>query len=549
MIRKYLGPYMRQIIVGPLFKLIEAVLEMLMPFIMAKLIDTGDMKLGILLGVDVVLGLGCAVVCQYMAAKASVGYGDTLRKALYNKIGRFTYSDADRYSPAFLSVLMTNDVNAAAYGLALAIRLLSRVPFIIICSVVMILMIKWEFWTILAIAVPVFMAVVYTLTRFTLPMFSVLQRTLDALSGFVSEYISGIKVIRAFNRAEDMRRRFTTKARAYKNEYMKINLLSALSNPVTTLIVNIAIVFMVRNGLTYISDGTLTKGEIIACTGYLTQIMLALIVFSGLLPVLSKALVSGGRINNVLDGVGDRRGHYELGGHLEVMDGLATVGDKQLDTLDTIETIEFERVSFGYYKNPVFEDVSLTLRRGETLGLKGATGSGKSTLLLLLGRYYEPHSGQIKLNGTNIKSYHIHKLRKAIAIVPQIPTVYNMSVYDNIDMGRGLNENEIKSAANLAQADEFISKLPDGYKTVINNDLSGGQKQRIAIARALAGKPDLLILDDCTAQLDNITEARILDAIDGENIIKIIVSQREHALERCARVLTIKNGRLDGDGV
>ncbi len=542
MTRKYLGPYMRQIIVGPLFKLIEAVLEMLMPFIMAKLIDTGDKRLGMLLGVDVVLGLGCAVVCQYMAAKASVGFGDTLRKALYHKIGRFTYSDADRYSPAFLSVLMTNDVNAAAYGLALAIRLLSRVPFIIICSIVMILLIKWEFWMILAIAVPVFIAVVYTLTRFTLPMYSVLQRTLDALSGFVSEYISGIKVIRAFNRAEDMRKRFTAKARAYKNEYMKINLLSALSNPVTTLIVNIAIVFMVRGGIRYISAGTLTRGEIIACTGYLTQIMLALIVFSGLLPVLSKALVSSGRINSVLAGVGD--GTAVRGERFEDIEATA-----ELKQLATIETIDIECVSFGYYTNPVFKDVSLSLRRGETIGLRGATGSGKSTLLLLLGRYYEPISGQIKINGIDTRLYDIHSLRKAIAIVPQIPTVYNMSVYDNIDMGRGLSEEEVHSAAIAAQADEFILKLKDGYKSIINNDLSGGQKQRLAIARALAGKPDLLILDDCTAQLDNITEARILDAIDLKNIIKIVVSQREHALSRCDRIVTIKNGSLDGDRI
>lgn len=544
----YLRPYRNHCLAGPVFKLIEAILELYLPLIMARVIDqgvaTGDSAYilrmgGVMLGV-VTVGLLCALVCQYVASVASQGFGTEVRNALFIHIQSLSHREMDQWGTPSLINRVTNDVNQLQYAVAMLIRLVVRAPFLCIGGIVMAMTIDLPLSLVVIIAIPLFVAVITLVMRKTIPLQRGVQRQLDRLTLVLRENLSGIRVIRAFSRTKREEERFGEAVEEHTKAAIRVGKLSALLSPATQLIMNLAILAIVWFGDLRVEAGGMTTGEIIAFINYVNQILLALMVVANLVITFTKAYASAGRVAEVLD----------------TASSLPQKAEEKPVRLDlTAPEVEFRQVSFSYNEGEEeLSDISFQILPGQMVGIIGGTGSGKSTLLHLIERFYDVSQGQVLVEGRDVRDWPLAQLRQRIGVVPQKTELFTGTIADNLRWGnRDASEEDLLYATRLAQAAEFIERLPQGLDSPVERggaNLSGGQRQRLAIARALVRKPRILILDDSSSALDYATDAALRRALRDEcgGMTVLVVSQRVSAVESADLILVLDDGVLAGAG-
>jgi ATP-binding cassette subfamily B protein len=543
----YLKNYKKEVIIGPIFKLLEAIFELMVPLVMAKIIDIGVkngdynyvIKAGIALLVLGFLGLFCALVCQYSAAKASQGFGTDLRNDLFSHINSLSHSEIDIIGTSSLITRLTNDVNQLQLAVAMFIRLAFRAPFIIIGSAVMAMTLDLKLSIVFLFAIPLISLTLFWVMSKSIPFYSNIQKKLDKISLITEENLEGARVIRAFSKEENEKKRFIDASDDYTIASINVSKISALLNPLTSIIMNFAIVAILWYGGYRVNIGALTQGQIIAFVNYMTQISLTLVVFANLVVIFTKAFASGERV-------------YEI---LEINSSITDKNIK-ISPVSNALKVEFKNVSFSYKgsnKNSL-SNANIKVNTGETIGIIGGTGSGKSTLINLIPRFYEATEGEVLIDGVNVKDYNLNSLRDKIGIVPQKAALFSGTLRENMTLGnKNASDEEIKKAFDIAQASEFVSSLSKGLDTVIlqgGKNLSGGQKQRLTIARALVKNPEILILDDSASALDFATDAKLRKAIKEEtkNMTVFIISQRATSIKNADKIIVLDNGNIVGIG-
>lgn len=546
----YLKDFKKECFLGPLFKLLEAILELIVPLVMAKIIDIGVksydtsyiIKMGILIIILGIVGLGSALVCQYFAAKASQGFGTKLRNELFHHINSLSHSEIDNIGTPSLITRIINDVNQLQVAVAMAIRLGVRAPFIILGSAIMAMFINLKLSIIFFLSIPLIVLTLYLVMGKAVPLYRVIQKKLDKISLITRENLDGVRVVRAFSKQEVEKNRFNIAALDHSNTAIKVGKLSALLNPLTFMIMNFSIAFIVWFGGIGVNNGNFTQGEIIAFVNYMTQILLTLIVVANLVIIFTKASASATRVNEVLD----------TKSSIKEASSSTTVQA----TNNSSKIIEFKNVSFSYNNSKQYslENISLSINKGETIGIIGGTGAGKSTLVNLMPRFYESTEGEIFINGENIKNYSIKDLRNLFGIVPQKAVLFTGSLRENMKWAnKNASDEEILMALDIAQCSDFVSNLKDGLDTAVlqgGKNFSGGQKQRLTIARALVGSPKIIILDDSSSALDFATDLKLRQALNthAKEITTIIVSQRASSIKNADKIVVLDDGKLAGIG-
>lgn len=545
--KRYLGSVKQYIIIGQTSKLIEAIFEVIVPLIMAAIVDNGIKgnmgkgyvyKMGgvlILLGV---LGLCFALICQYLASKASQSVGTVMRNDMFRHINSLSHAELDRLGTPSLITRLTNDINQVQQAVAMFIRLVVRAPFIVIGSAIMAMSIDLKLSVIFVIIIPLVVLVLYLIMSRSIKYYKVIQKKLDRISLVTREGLSGVRVIRAFSRQDTEQKRFDEANDDYLDISLRVGRLSALLNPLTYVILNLAIAAIVWYGGVGVDAGRLTQGEVIAFVNYMTQISLALVVVANLVVLFTKAAASSARINEVL----------------EIEPSIKNGTEK--DGAGSENAVEFSHVYFSYNNSGEYalEDIDLTAKKGETIGVIGGTGSGKSTLASLIPRFYDISKGELKINGTDAADYDTTALRQKIGVVPQKAVLFSGTIAENMRWGkRDATDEEIWKALETAQAKEFVEKMPDGLDTHIvqgGKNLSGGQKQRLTIARALVSQPDILILDDSASALDFATDAALRKAIaqNTTGMTTFIISQRANSIMQADKIIVLDDGRQAGLG-
>lgn len=545
-LRHFLKNHRKELVLGPFFKLLEAIFELIVPIVMSKIIDNGIknndaeyvLKMSGLMVLLGICGLGFALTCQYLAAKCAYGFGAELRNALYRHINKFSHAEIDKFGTSSLTTRLTNDTNQAQQGVNMFIRLAVRVPFLIIGAAVMAMTLDFKLAVIFLIAAPIISAIIFFVMKKTVPMYKKIQKNLDHISLLTRENLEGVRVIRAFSRQEEEKQEFDSASRTLSENAVSAGKVSAILNPVTFTVMNLAIVAILWFGGIRVNIGDLTQGEITAFVNYMTQILLALVVLANLVVIFTKAASSCSRINEIFDT------------EPSIESGSQTSFDFESPV------IEFNNISFTYpgAGDASLKNISFSLNKGETLGIIGGTGSGKSTLANLIPRFYDVTSGEISIFGSNIKNYDTVQLRKMIGTVPQKAVLFSGTIADNLRWRKpDASEEEMVSALKTAQAWEFVSKMPEGLDTVISQggkNLSGGQRQRLTIARAVIGTPPIIILDDSMSALDYATDLSLRKAI-AQNLSDcavIMISQRATTLKNADKILVLDDGDPSGFG-
>lgn len=543
---KYLKHYKKESIIGPLFKLLEACFELTVPIIMARMIDVGIKnqnmtfvwKMGAILVAFGVLGLVCSLTAQYFAAKAAVGFGTELREEFFKHIGTLSYRELDMAGNATLVTRITSDINQVQSGVNLVLRLFLRSPFIVVGAMAMAFTISVKLALIFVVAVPILSIVIYGIMIWTIPLYRKVQKRLEKIMLMTRENLSGVRVVRAFRTQEREKEEFCQQTKNLMNMQTFVGKISALLNPVTYLIVNGATILIVWFGGKEVYYGNLSQGEIVALVNYMSQILLALVALANLIITFTKALASAERINEVFALKSSiENGFEEEGGNSE-------------------KQIELNKVSMMYHgdKEEVLTDITLAVKKGDTIGIIGGTGSGKTTLINLLPRFYDVTAGSVKIDGKNVKEYDLKTLREKFGIVPQKAVLFHGTIRDNMLLGNeNASDEEIWEALRIAQADNIVKEKEKELDTIIQEggkNLSGGQKQRLTIARALVRKPEILILDDSTSALDFATDAKLRKAIANhtDSMTVCIVSQRVMSMMRADKIFVLDKGKLVGNG-
>ncbi len=553
-LRRFLKDYKKECIIGPLCKLFEAILELLVPLVMADVIDTG---LGTLYGTPesapyvlrggglmvllAVLGWSSAMFTQYFASKASQGAGTRIRTALYRHINTLSHAELDRLGTPSLITRMTNDVNQVQQTIAMTIRLLTRAPFIIIGSLVMTMTISPKLSLIFLAAAVVIGVTLYLVMSRSIPIFSLMQKKLDRIGVISRENLSGARVIRAFSKQNAEKKRVDEATDELAKTAVRVSRLSALLSPVTYAAAYLAMIAILWFGGVQVNSGELRTGDIIALISYMTQILLAMVVVANLVLLMTKSSASAKRINEVFEtepSVVERR-----------------TEPIQPNTAEDVPKLEFDNVSFNYGEgDDELSGVSLRVMRGQTLGIIGGTGSGKSTLVNLIPRFYDVKDGCVKIDGADVRDYPFSQLREQIGIVPQQSVLFSGTLRDNLRMRKSdATDDELIAALKTAQAYDFVSRLPRGLDSHVEQggrNFSGGQRQRLCIARALVGKPGLLILDDSFSALDFATDAALRRALneDTRGATAVIVAQRVSTVRYADRIAVLHDGELVGFG-
>ena len=547
----YLKDYKKESIIGPLFKLLEATFELIVPVIMAHIIDIGIKnqdtlyiwKMGAVLVIFGILGLTCSLLAQYFAAKAAVGFGTALRHDLFWHIENLSHAEVDKAGSSTLVVRMTSDVNQVQSGVNLVLRLFLRSPFIVVGALVMAFTINWKAAMVFVVTVPLLAFVIYGIMVITIPLYKKVQRELDEVLLTTRENLTGVRVIRAFRTQKLERETFEHKSDVLMAIQMHVGKISASLNPLTYIIVNAGIIAVIWFGGIQVNVGDMTQGEVIALVNYMTQTLLALVALANLIITFTKALASAGRINEVF----------------AMKPGIVDGNEKESAVQQTEEpktAVSMEDVTFYYQesKEPAVEHISFTAKKGETIGIIGGTGSGKSTLVSLIPRFYDVTEGQVLVNGKDVREYKVENLRNKVGMVPQKAVLFHGTIRDNMKMGReDASDEEIFAALKTAQALEIVENKPGKLDTVLSEggkNLSGGQRQRLTIARALVRNPEVLILDDSASALDFATDANLRKAIaeDTNNMTVFIVSQRAASIMHADKIIVLDDGQMVGYG-
>lgn len=545
---KYLKNYKIQSVIGPLFKMIEACFELAVPIVVAKIIDIGIYNkdsgyiysmggIMILLGF---LGLTCALTAQYFAAKASFGFGTSIRRDLFRHINTLSHTEIDKLGSSSLVTRITSDINQAQTGVNMILRLFLRSPFIVIGSIIMSFTISVKLTLIFLITAPVLALIIYLIMSKTVPMFKRIQKRQDKITLLTSENLIGARVIRAFSRQKNEEKEFCENADKLKDLQLSAGRISALMNPATYVVVYAAIIAIIWVGGINVNIGAITQGEVIALLSYMNQILLALLALALLVTSITKAQASAIRINEVF----------------EVKPTITDNENQPVSDNRSSNAVEFKNVTFSYNGSdePALEDICFSVKKGETIGIIGGTGSGKSTLINLIPRFYQAQKGEILINGTNITDYPLEQLRRKIGIVPQKAVLFKGTVRENMQWrDKNATDENITEALEISQSLDFVTAKPEGLDYMIlqgGKNLSGGQRQRLTIARALIGNPEILILDDSSSALDLATEARLRKAIreKTKGMTVFIASQRVSSIRHADKIIIMDDGKIAGIG-
>lgn len=541
---KYLRHYIKESILAPLFKMLEASFELFVPLVMAAIIDTGIknsdkpyiFKMGMVLVGLAIVGFISALTAQYFAAKAAVGFGKELRGDLYRHINTLSYSEIDKIGTSTLITRLTADVNQMQTAVNLFLRLFLRSPFIVIGAVVMAFTVDPKTAIIFAVSIPILSVVVFGIMFYSVPIYKKVQNRLDSVMRMTRENLSGVRVIRAFNHEQREIEDFDKCSEELKDMQLYGGKISAYLNPITYVIVNLSIVLIIYVGGLRVDTGRLTQGEVISLINYMSQVLVELIKLSNLIINLTKSVACGNRINDV----------FKIKPSINDGSGIKTENDT---------AVEFDHVSATYAgsNEKSLDSLTLNVPRGSTVGIIGATGSGKTTLINLIPRFYDVSGGSLKVNGTDVRNYNVDELRKLVGVVPQKAALVSGTVRDNMKWGKpDATDEEINAALKTAQALDFVDEK-DGLDSKIlqgGKNLSGGQIQRLTIARALVRKPEILILDDSSSALDFATDAALRRAIksDTDNMTVFIVSQRFSTIKNADMIIVLDDGRVCGIG-
>ncbi|WP_427813634.1 ABC transporter ATP-binding protein [Enterococcus sp. 22-H-5-01] len=543
---RYAKDYRKQVILGPFFKFLEAIFELVLPLFMAKLVDEGIaqhdrskvIQMALIMLALSVVGWICALICQYYASVASQGFGTVLRNRLMEKINQFSHNELNRFGTDTLITRMTNDINQMQGALAMMIRLVIRAPFLSIGSVIMSFYIDWQMGLIFLILLPIFCLILYLIIRYSVPLYKNIQQKLDQLNQLVTQNLTGVRVIRAFARTETETNHFNDEAEEISHLNQRVANISALLSPSTTLIMNAGVAALLYFGGFKVNVGHLEQGQILALINYMNQMLLALIVVSNLVVLFTRAAASANRINEVF----------------ATDTTLANEGTIQ-ETNPQAALLAFDKVDFRYTEKSglALEGITFSMKKNEILGITGATGSGKSTLISLIPRFYDATTGTVTFTGSNVKEWDLDKLRSEIAIVPQTAVLFRGTIRENLLWGKAdATDEDCWTALATAQASEFVETLPKGLDTVIlenGKNFSGGQRQRLTIARALIRKPELLILDDSLSALDYQTDLDLRQALKQDlDCGVIIISQRLRSIQEAETILLMDSGKIAAKG-
>ena len=553
----YLKDYKKESVLGPLFKLLEATFELIVPLVMAAIIDTGVatgdksyiMKMCMVLVLLAVIGLTCSITAQYFAAKAAVGFATKLRHALFAHIESLSFTEMDTVGTATLITRMTSDVNQVQNGVNLVLRLFLRSPFIVFGAMVMAFTIDVKAALVFVVTIPLLSIIVFGIMLISIPLYKKVQSALDKVLGITRENLTGSRVIRAFNKEDDEKVHFNENNDLLTRAQIYVGKISALMNPLTYVIINGAIVVLVWTGAVRVDNGYITQGEVVALINYMSQILVELVKLANLIININKSIACGNRIQPI----------FEM--QPSITDGSGQKVDKvRTDTADRSEeaeyAVEFSHVGLTYAGagDESLTDIDFKVKKGETIGIIGGTGSGKSSVVNLIPRFYDVTSGFIKVDGKDVKDYPLEELRGKIGTVLQKAVLFHGTIRENLKWGNpDATEEDLNRAITVAQAKEFVDNKEGRLDFEIEQggkNLSGGQRQRLTIARAVVKKPEILILDDSASALDFATDAALRKAIremEGETTV-FIVSQRAASIQHADRIVVLDDGKIVGLG-
>ena len=546
---KYLRNYKKETILAPLFKLLEASFELFVPLVMAAIIDYGIgksdiryvLKMGGVLIALGIIGLVCSITAQYFAAKAATGFSTELRHELFEHIQNLSYTRMDTIGTSTLITRMTSDINQVQSGVNLVLRLFLRSPFIVFGAMVMAFTVDVKAALVFVVAIPLLSLVVFGIMLITMPLYRKVQSNLDAVLGVTRENLTGVRVIRAFNKEADEKKRFEQQNQMLTDAQKFVGKISGLMNPVTYIIVNGALIVLIYTGALRVDAGIITQGAVVALVNYMNQILVELVKLANLIITVTKAVACGNRIQSVFE--------EETG----MSEGNLTWPEEEQHTMPVVE---FDHVNLRYAGSgeDSLTDISFRAMPGQTIGIIGGTGSGKSSVVNLIPRFYDATEGTVRIYGKDAKEYKIEDLRSHIGVVPQKAVLFQGTIAQNLRWGKETaSDAELEKAIEISQAKEFVDEKENRLDYQIEQsgkNLSGGQRQRLTIARALVRNPEILILDDSASALDFATDAKLRKAIrqmDSHPVV-FIVSQRTSSIQYADQILVLDDGELVGIG-
>ena len=544
----FLKDYKKESVIAPLFKMLEAIFELIVPLVVAQIIDIGIStadrgyifgRCGVLI-LLAVIGLVCAISAQYFAAKAAVGFATQLRSALFAHIQKLSFVDLDEIGTSTLITRMTSDVNQLQSGVNMVLRLFMRSPFVVFGAMIMAFTVDVKAAIIFVITIPLLSVVVFGVMLVTMPLYKKVQSSLDRVLGKTRENLVGARVIRAFGKEEEEMEDFCESNEILTDVQLLVGRISALMNPVTIVIVNIATICIIWTGANQVFDGVLTQGEVVALVSYMSQILVELVKLANLIVLITKAVACGNRVSAVL----------------ERQPSIQNTNTKLVQVNPDAPMVEFKNVAMQYGKSSeeALSDISFEALKGQTIGVIGGTGAGKSSLVHLIPRFYEASKGSVFVQGIDVRDYPLEQLREKIGIVQQKAVLFKGTIAENLRWGNAeATEDELWNALAVAQATDIVEGKEDGLAHMVEQggrNLSGGQRQRLTIARALVKNPEILILDDSASALDFVTDARLRKAladIAGEKTI-FIVSQRTSSIQHADKIIVLDDGEAVGIG-
>lgn len=548
MIMRFLKDYKKECVLAPLFKMLEAIFELFVPLVVSSVIDKGIvnadkgyiMQMCFMLILLAIIGLVCAITAQYFSAKAAVGAATGMRHSLFEHIQTFSFTEMDTLGTSTLVTRMTSDINQVQNGINMVLRLFLRSPFIVFGAMIMAFTIDVKAALVFVAAIPVLALIVFGIMLVTRPMYKNVQSGLDKILGITRENLTGVRVIRAFNKEQDEVKRFKNDNESLNRLQKYVGKISGLMNPLTYVVVNVSIIALIWIGGVRVNAGALTQGQVVALYNYMSQILVELIKLANLIITITKALACAGRIESVF----------------EVTSGMADGSVKEAAAKEEQPCVEFKNVSLTYSGSGAssVEGINFKAMKGQTIGVIGGTGSGKSSLVNLIPRLYDATQGEVLVDGVNVKDYDIETLRNKVGIVMQKAVLFKGTIRENMWMGKkGATDEQIDEALEISQSKEFVDSKQGRLDYVIEQggkNLSGGQRQRLTIARAIVRKPDVLILDDSASALDFATDAALRKAIRGMNNSPtvFIVSQRAASLMYADLIIVLDDGQVAGMG-
>lgn len=545
---KYLKDYKKETVLGPLFKLLEASFELLVPLVMAAIIDTGIagedkgyiVKMCLVMVALGIIGLVCSITAQYFAAKAAVGFATKLRHAMFSHIQGLSFSEIDDVGTSTMITRMTSDINQVQSGVNMTLRLFLRSPFIVFGAMIMAFTIDVKAALVFVVIIPLLSVVVFLIMALSIPLYRKVQSQLDKVLGITRENLTGIRVIRAFNKEREETEKFHASHSELTSLQMFVGRITALMNPVTYIIINAGILVLIYTGAVRVDNGFITQGQVVALVNYMSQILVELIKLANLIITITKSLACANRITNLMN----------------IESSMENTANPQREAAGEY-AVEFDNVSLKYHTEgeEALSNISFKVKKGETVGIIGGTGSGKSSVVNMIPRFYDAQSGEVRVNGINVKEQDITELRQKVGIVLQKAVLFKGTIRENLKWGNpDATDEELENALEVSQSKEFVDNKEGRLDSRVSQggkNLSGGQRQRLTIARALVKNPEILILDDSASALDYATDAKLRKSIKGlkSNPTVFIVSQRTSSIRSADKIVVLDDGSIAGIGI